>query len=264
MSKKHQYLVLDIETTKTEDGMDVPYDVGFAVCDRNANIVTSKSFVIQEIFFRRDLMERAFYSSKLSGYHQRLAEGTTQMLPFNALRTILLSTIDTYDIKAMCAYNARFDKTGLDNAMKYMGNEESFFPTSLEIYDIWAMACQTFMKRKRYIKFCLENDLYNPLTGNIRTSAEAAYAYISENPTFQEEHTGLADVLIECQIMAYAFKCKEKIDRGIIPNPWKIPNQQAKEWGLKPNPVIAEPPEMPKPRSHDEIIEAMNLLLDEE
>lgn len=263
MSKKSQFLVLDIETALTEDGKHIPYDVGCAITDRNANISWTGSFIVQEVFFRQDLMAKAYYCSKMSEYYQKLAKGEATMIPFNSLHKLLNTVVDTYEPKARCAFNAHYDNTGLDNAMKFMGIEGTFFPESFETYDIWAMACQTFMKRKRYIKFCLENGLYRPETGNIKTNAEAAYAYISGNPAFEEEHTGLADVLIECQIMAYAFKCKEKIERGIIPNPWKIPNEQADKWGMKPAPVLVEPPEMPNPRSHEELIEAMSSLLDE-
>lgn len=257
--RKHRFLVIDIETTPTDFG-EVPYDVGAAICDREGNISWKGSFVIQEIFFRADLMERAFYNSKISEYHTRLGKGETKMLPFNSFRNLIKTVIETYKPKARCAYNAAFDNRGLDNAMHFMGYDEPFFDPTFKTYDIWAMACQTFMKRKKYIKFCLENELYNPLTGNIKTSAETAYAYISNTPNFQEEHTGLADVLIECQIMAYAFKCKDKINRGIIPNPWRIPNQQADEWGLKPTPVKPTVPEMSQPRTQEEMI----MLLDEE
>lgn len=260
--RKHKFLVVDIETTPTDCG-EVPYDVGAAICDRHGNIIWKGSFVIQEIFFRMDLMTKAYYSNKISEYHTRLGKGETRMIPFNSLRTLMQHVINTYKPKAMCAYNAAFDNRGLNNGMQFMDYENTFFKEDFPIYDIWGMACQTFMKRKKYIKFCLENELYNPLTGNIKTSAEAAYAYISNNPNFEEEHNGLADVLIECQIMAYAFKCKDKIAREIIPNPWKIPNEQAEKWDMKPA-LPQEIPDMPAPRTKDETLDAMSMLLDEE
>lgn len=265
MSKKHQFLVVDIETTKDELERDIPYDVGVAVCDRNGEISYQGSFIVQEVFFRQDLMLKAYYSNKIQQYHQKLADGNSQMIPFNSLRNLLLNIKDVYACKAFCAYNAAFDNRGLNNLMKFMDIDETFFPMDFPIYDIWAMACQTFMKRRKYLKFCIENQLYRLETGNIKTSAETAYAYIIGDPTFEEEHTGLADVLIECQIMAYALKCKDKIDRGIIPQPWRIPNNCAETMGIKPEPVTPMNfSDLPQPRTQKELIEAMNFLLDEE
>lgn len=41
---------------------------------------------------------------------------------------------------------------------------------------------------------------------NFKTSAEIGYRFITGNVDFIEEHTGLEDVLIEIEIMAYALR----------------------------------------------------------
>jgi hypothetical protein len=74
----------------------------------------------------------------------------------------------------------------------------------------------------------LNNNLISP-SGNIKTSAETVYAYITQNAEFNESHTGLQDVLIEVQIMAHCFRQHKSMDKSINRFCWRIPQTQAKE-----------------------------------
>ena len=61
------------------------------------------------------------------------------------------------------------------------------------------------------------------------TNAECAYRYITKNYEFEEQHTGLADVEIECQILAKCIAQKQKHESGIIAHPWRIVQKRHKE-----------------------------------
>ena len=103
-----------------------------------------------------------------------------------------------------------------------------FLPYGTKVFCIWHMACQVLCTQKSYIRFCLENGLTSP-SGNIKTSAEAVYAYMTDNAEFSESHTGLRDVLIEVQIMARCFRQHKHMDKAINRSCWRIPQVQAKE-----------------------------------
>lgn len=55
-----------------------------------------------------------------------------------------------------------------------------------------------------YRKFCEENG-YKTKNGQYRKTAEILYQFISGNHDFEEEHTGLADVMIEKKFLPIVF-----------------------------------------------------------
>jgi hypothetical protein len=63
------------------------------------------------------------------------------------------------------------------------------------------MAQDTICKQKSYIYWCEENNyMVNP--SKPRSTAEILYQYLTGNIEYKEEHTGLADVLIEKDLLA--------------------------------------------------------------
>ena len=61
--------------------------------------------------------------------------------------------------------------------------------------------------------------------GNLITNAERMFAYLSQEFDFQEEHTGLADAIVETQILARCFKSHKSIDKKINRACWRIPQK---------------------------------------
>ena len=97
-----------------------------------------------------------------------------------------------------------------------------------KVFCIWHMACQVICTQNKYIKFCLENGLVSE-SGNIKTSAEAVYAFLTKNASYTECHTGLQDVFIEAKIMHECFKKHKKMAKEINRFCWRIPQAKAKE-----------------------------------
>jgi hypothetical protein len=79
------------------------------------------------------------------------------------------------------------------------------------------------------VKFALANN-YISKSNNLQTSAEVGFRYITKETDFQEEHQGLQDVLIECQIMVKCYKQHKKIDKSINRRCWKIPTEHHAEY----------------------------------
>ena len=73
------------------------------------------------------------------------------------------------------------------------------------------MAREILKDDAEYGEFCYNNDF---LTSRLckRFTAEIIYRFITRNLDFEEAHTGLEDVMIEKEILAYCFKRKPDID----------------------------------------------------
>jgi hypothetical protein len=93
------------------------------------------------------------------------------------------------------------------------------------------MACDTIYQQKTFIKEALKNNWLSE-SGNIKTSAEIGYRYMTNNTEFEENHTGLEDVEIECKIMALCIRQHKKMNRNISRMCWRKPTQKMKELGL--------------------------------
>jgi hypothetical protein len=52
----------------------------------------------------------------------------------------------------------------------------------------------------------------------LRFTAEILFRFISKDNTFVESHTGLEDVMIEKEILAYCFKQHKKMERHLWAN----------------------------------------------
>ena len=228
--KRKLYLVLDVETANTTEDALV-YDLGFVVCDKKGTIYEQKSLIVSDIFYgESDLMNSAYYAEKIPQYAEGIKTRTFQVVSFYTAKKIIAETIRKYNISAVCAYNANFDTKALNTTERWLTKSKYrfFLPYGIEIFCIWSMACQTLCMQKAFIRFCFENGFVSP-SGNVKTSAETVYAYITQNPTFDESHTGLADVLIETKIMAKCFRQHKKMDKQINRLCWRIPQALAKE-----------------------------------
>jgi hypothetical protein len=133
-----------------------------------------------------------------------------------------------YNIKRAYAYNAKFDSNALDSTLRSVWGFTGvrFLPRGVKWCCIWHLACASILSQKRYRKFAEANGLVSDY-GNLFTTAEAAYAYMTNTPDYAEPHTGLADVEIETEILAYCLRQKKRVQEEIVHNPWRIPQRVA-------------------------------------
>lgn len=222
--KKQYYLVLDVETANSTDDALV-YDIGYSVRDRQNNEYDRKSFIVSDIFHdEAELMKSAYYAKKIPQYLEGIHKGEFQVVSFYKIRQELVKVIKQFPGIKVCAYNAHFDTTALNKTYRWLTKSKYrwFLPYGTEIYDIWHMACQVICTMKSYKQYCYDNKLVSS-AGNIKTSAEAVFGFISKNPDFDEKHTGLQDVLIEAEILNQCFRKHKKMNKGINRLCWRIP-----------------------------------------
>lgn len=221
--KKHLYMTIDTETCGSFS-KPLVYDLGVAVHDRHGNIIETRSWVIREVFYGRSRkMRSAYYADKLPLYHEGIKKGEWKVVSLFRARREMLEMLSKYNIKAVIAYNAAFDKKALDSTMKEFSRFETshFFPESIIFWDSWGMACETILQHKAYYKNALSEKWISE-AGNCMSNAECTFRYITRNATFIEQHTALADVLVEVEIFTKIIRQKKKMRREIFGNPWTL------------------------------------------
>ena len=222
---RHNYgIMLDTETANTisTDGkLDMtnvlPYDFGFAVIDSHGRVYEKYSFVNSDIFVHeRDLMRSAYYANKIPQYVEDLRAGNRVMATTYEIRKALLDKIKEYDCKFVCAHNARFDYNACNNIQRWTTKSKYryFFPYGIEIWDTMKMARDVILPMPTYQRFCNENG-YLTAQGKPRLTAEILYRFISRNNDFIESHTGLEDVEIEVQILAYCVRQHKRMRKKL-------------------------------------------------
>lgn len=230
MGKKKYFLVLDIETANfTEDAL--AYDIGYLVSDIQGNIYTEQSLLVYDIFIaEKEMMKSAYYADKIPKYERDLKQGKHKLVQFMTARRMIWKVMKKYNIKEVYAYNADFDYSGLNRTLRYLTKSKYrwFFPYGTEICCIWHIACQLILSQKRFFKIA-ENQGWFSKSGNLQTSAEIAFRYITKNYDFTERHTGLCDTHIEKDILIKCFQQHKKFDKSINRRCWTIPTKKYKE-----------------------------------
>lgn len=229
IDRRHIYgIMLDTETANTiqegsrlDTSSVLPYDIGFAIIDTYGRIYETHSFVNSDIFTReKELMKSAYYAKKIPQYEVDLLLGTRKLANTYTIRQFILSKIKEYDIKFVCAHNARFDHTSMNNSVRWETKSKIryFFPRSIEWWDTLRMAREVVAKTPTYKAFCQKHGFMTKhKTPQVQVTAEVLYRYITNDPTFTESHTGLEDVLIEVEIFKYCRRKHQKMEKRLYP-----------------------------------------------
>ena len=225
IDKRKKYLMtLDVETTNNQIRVkNVPndglvYDIGFTIHDKQGNIYAKRSFAIKEIILDKYLMDTAYYKQKLSIYWERIANKQMELITIWQARQRIHKAMEMFGIKEVYAYNANFDYTTLNNTVRFCSGSACrwFFPYGTQICDIWNIACQVLGTQKTFQWENIRN-----ANNNLITNAERMFGYC-EQIDFEEEHTGLADAIVESQILARCFKSHKSINKKINRACWRI------------------------------------------
>ena len=227
MARKNMYLIIDTETCNSVEE-PIPYDIGYAICDRQGKIYVKRAFVVAEVFCdMSDVMQSAYYADKIPSYWEDIRKGTKTLRTFWNIRKQILDDIKKYNVNIIGAYNMGFDKRAMNNLIRFVTKSKYrfFFPFGMKYICIWNMACQTILNTAKYIEFCEKNDLVSP-SNNVYTSAEACYKYLTNNIHFEEVHKGLEDVEIEVEILQKCFNTHLKMDQNINSSCWRIPQKK--------------------------------------
>jgi hypothetical protein len=214
MLNRNEYvIILDTETTNS---MDDPlcYDVGFAVVNPfTGEVAEAHSFVVAEIFLDEELMATAYFADKIPLYEQALRNGEKKLARFNTIRRVLAETCKTYGVNKIFAHNMRFDYRSCNTTQRWLTSSKYryFFPYGVEVWDTLKMARAILKTDENYGEFCYEND-YLTKNGQRRYTAEIIFRFLVDDVTFEEEHMGIEDVMIEKEILRHCVQINPEID----------------------------------------------------
>ena len=227
IDKRRSYIVvLDTETCPLDKDFDgvtpwnmFVYDIGWAVVDKKGNVYETKSYVNRDIFFEEKLlMNSSYYADKLPQYYDDIRSGKRKVATWRRIKKDLADTMKKYNTNIVCAHNARFDDGATKNTERWLTKSKYryFLPYGTEIWDTMKMANDVVAKTPTYRQFCFENGFVtNHKTPRPQVKAETLYRYITQDLDFEESHTGLEDVLIEKEILAYCFRKHKKMRKKL-------------------------------------------------
>lgn len=211
IEKNEKILVLDTETTNSIDD-PIAYDIGFAIIDLTGKVFETYSFVVAETFLDKELMKSAYFADKIPQYWEDIKNGKRLLRKYRTIKFILSDICKKYNIKKICAYNCRFDVRSGNLTQRFLTNSKYryFYNYGIKFMDILKLARQVLKNDDGYGEFCYNNN-YLTKRGARRYTAEIVYKYLFDN-NFIEEHTGLADCLIEAKIMCELVKRNPEIN----------------------------------------------------
>lgn len=215
--KKERYLMfIDTETIGTLNVKEsvLPFEIGMKVLDtENNKIVKEKSYLVRKFFNNKFIMLSTFSATKYPNYFEKLENDKRyKTMSVNDISKDIEKTISRYGIKIMVAHNGNFDKTAMSRLFNEFGVENPF--EKIDLLDTMEIS-KIITFSKDYTNFCLENkDNLNSMkdsnfitnSGRVRTTAQAIYCYLTQNPDFQEAHTGLEDIDIEIEIFRQSLE----------------------------------------------------------
>lgn len=248
IDKRKKYtMVFDTETTgeivTSKNGHEIMqkyiYDIGYTIADKK-KIHLKRNFIVKEIFENVELMNSAYYKSKIPMYNEMINNREVDIIPFAEIVKIMQNDITTYNVSAVAAYNISFD---LDAFMQttntiypntfpmqfrttkkggYAPDYETFFKKfiarkEVDIIDIWTLACQTLCNQKTFQTYYKQETA----KGNIKSNAEIVYSYIIDSE-FVEDHTALSDSIIETEILQRIQKIHQKIETKFAFMPYRL------------------------------------------
>ena len=194
--------IFDTETTS----LDKPfcYNIGYLIANTETReVLARRSFVVEQIWHNLPLFQSAYYASKRPLYIAEMRAHTTIMDKFGYICAKMRRDFKEYNVEIAFAFNSSFDERVFEFNCDWYKCINPF--DEIPIHDIRGFV-HRFIVSEKYKEFCDENEYYTE-SGNYSTTAETIYRYISGFNDFDEEHTALADSIIEAQIL---FECLDK------------------------------------------------------
>ncbi len=221
--RKNYKLMVDVETTMAPNNQQIIFDLGFAVFTNDGEVLESHSYVIKEVFENYDLMQKAYYFKKYPLYLEGLETGKFIKVEWEYALVQMFKCIKAYGIKEVSAYNLAFDLRAMIKTNEYLRPTKEFkMFNDMAKNCLWGMSVETICQQKGFKTFCDKHNMITDSKKYYKSSAEAVYAYMNNVPDFEEEHTGLADVLIEIEIYKRVMRQKKKMKKGIWFHPFQM------------------------------------------
>lgn len=202
--KENLYCTIDTETVGGAAHPTGTYNFGATIHNKKGEIFANASLLVMEHYDK--IKDDDYAKQNFPIYAERLAKGELTAVATEAEAvSIIRNLCHFYGVKYVMAYNSGFDfcKTSCADLLN-----------DFEFIDLYLMALQTITHQRGFSKFCHEHEFISRSGKSCATSAEAVYAYITNNPDYIEEHTALSDALIEMAIFVKCYSLHKKFTKN--------------------------------------------------
>ena len=202
---KEMRMTIDTETIGGCTTPNGAYHYGATVHNLDGNITAVANILVMEHFDK--IRDDDYAKKNFHLYQEMIASGTVTCVATEGEAVeVLRQLARMYNVKYIQAYNSGFD---------FVKTECSALLDEFQFVDLYLMALQTITHQKKYAKFCNEHGLYSKSGNTCATSVEAVYAFITNNPYFEEEHTAFEDALVETAIFVHLRKMHKKYTKNM-------------------------------------------------
>lgn len=194
-------VVFDTETTSIEKPF--AYNIGYTIYDTEQGKKLYKGdFVVEQVWHNRELFTTAYYADKRDLYVSRMRGKTCELSKLGHITAQMRRLFKEFKVEFGFAYNSPFDDRVFTFNCDWFKIINPF--DNIPIFDIRGYVHKFIAFTPEYQKFCEDNQFFTE-GGNYSTTAETVYRYITNNISFIEEHTALADSEIELEILLYCI-----------------------------------------------------------
>ena len=205
-------VVFDTETTS----LDKPfcYNIGYVIINEEGEKLLRRDYVVEQIWHNLPLFSSAYYAEKRPIYVERMKARKVVMDKFGYICAQMRRDFKAFSVNSAYAYNSSFDEKVFSFNCDWFKCINPF--EEIPVFDIRGYVHQ-FIVNQAYKDFCEKNRLFTE-SGNYSTTAEAVMQYLSKDMTFEEEHTALADSIIEADILNYCIRQGARYDSEYVIN----------------------------------------------
>ena len=202
-------MVLDTETIGLTNR--IIYNLGYKIFDLiNGKVVAKNDFVVQQFYDNKPLMMTAYYKDKKPLYTKLMKGKKAKKEKWGKIMQVVCNDIKKYQIENCFAYNSNFDIKSIQTTMELFPRNKNNILDYVEIKDIMKYI-DPIVNCEDFEKFAIDNGNVSDITGKPSKSAQSLYRYITNDPTFVESHTALADCDIELDILLTALAFTDKL-----------------------------------------------------
>ena len=191
--------VFDTETIGIEKAFC--YNIGLVIYDTETAYTKKYEWVIEQIWHNKMLFETAYYSDKKPIYISRMRARKAELKKFGHVMRAINKIFKENEISDVYAYNSPFDEKVINFNCDWYHCINPF--DTVAFHDIRGYVHNAFAFTDAFKEFCEETSAFTE-SGNYSTTAETAYRFLFDE-NFVEEHTALADSVIELKILLYCI-----------------------------------------------------------
>ena len=220
-------VVFDTETANMQKRFC--YNVGYVILDiSTGEILVERDFVVEQIWHNVELFATAYYADKRELYVKKMRSRKAVMDKWGYIMQTMMRDFKKHDVACAYAYNSPFDDKVFAFNCDWFKTQNPF--DTIPIYDLMGLACDCITQYDTYYKYCEEHEFFTESATEYSISAETIYSFITNDPTFVEEHTALADARIEANILMHCLNMGAYPDREypvihqkrVIERPFKV------------------------------------------